>query len=254
MLGDLDVPASTLNCAGCHGLRGEGKTEGGVTAGNLTWSNLLKPYGHTHSSGRKHGAFDEKLFARSVVQGVDPAGNELAKAMPRYRLSPEDIADLIAYLKRIETDRDPGLTETTIKVGTILPKDGALADIGAAMKDVLTAYFANINDKGGIYNRRIELRTIDAQSDAGATAANMKMHVDNGELFALVSGLSAGADKELAEVTKEEEIPLVGPATLLTQANAQENRNLFYLLPGASQQARALVNFAAGKPELKKSP
>ena len=53
------MPASTLTCAGCHGARGEGKTEGGVTAGNLTWSHLLKPYGHTHPSGRKHGPFDE---------------------------------------------------------------------------------------------------------------------------------------------------------------------------------------------------
>src|SRR5678815_3322700 len=24
MLGEIDVPASTMNCAGCHGLRGEG--------------------------------------------------------------------------------------------------------------------------------------------------------------------------------------------------------------------------------------
>jgi ABC-type branched-subunit amino acid transport system substrate-binding protein len=254
MLGEIDVPASTMNCAGCHGLRGEGKTEGGVTAGNLTWSNLLKPYGHTHPSGRKHGPFNESSFIRAVVNGIDPDGNKMLVAMPHYKMPAEDMSDLIAYLKRIEADRDPGLTETTITVGTILPKDGAFAEIGAAMKDVLTAYFANINDKGGIYNRRIELQTIDAQSDAAATAANMKMHVDNGELFALVSGLSAGADKELAAVTKEEEIPLVGPVTLLTQANAQENRNLFYLLPGASQQARALVNFAAGKPELKKSP
>ena len=44
---------------------------------------------------------------------MDPAGNELAVAMPRYQMSPEDIADLIAYLKRIEADRDPGLTETS---------------------------------------------------------------------------------------------------------------------------------------------
>ena len=248
MLAEIDVPASTMNCAGCHGLRGEGKTEGGVTAGNLTWSNLLKPYGHTHPSGRKHGPFSEPSFIRAVVNGIDPDGNNLLVAMPRYKLSAEDMADLIAYLKRIEADRDPGLTETSITVGTILPKDGAFAEIGVAMKDVLTAYFANINDKGGIYNRRIELQTIDAKPDAAAAAAN------NGELFAFVSGLSAGADKELAVVTREAEIPLIGPVTPLTQANARENRNLFYLLPGATQQARALVNFAAGKPELKKSP
>jgi len=113
MLGDVDVPPSTMPCAGCHGLRAEGKTEGGVTAGNLTWSNMTKPYGHTHPSGRKHGAFDEKLFAQSLIDGVDPAGNKLAVAMPRFQMSSEDMADLIAYLKRIETDRDPGLTDAT---------------------------------------------------------------------------------------------------------------------------------------------
>src|SRR5690349_13557972 len=53
LMGEVDVPASTLPCAGCHGARGEGKTEGGVTAGNLTWAHLLKPYGHTHPTGRK---------------------------------------------------------------------------------------------------------------------------------------------------------------------------------------------------------
>lgn len=253
LLGDFDVPASTMSCGGCHGLRGEGKTEGGVSAGNLTWANLVKAYGHTHPSGRKHGAFNEKLFTRSLVQGLDPAGNELAVAMPRFEMSPEDMADLVAYLKRIDGDRDPGLTETTIKVGTILPARGALAETGAAMKDVLTAYFANINDRGGIYNRRIELQTIEAGADAATTAANAKALVDKGELFAIVGGLSAGADNELAAVTREAEIPFVGPATLLTKTSAETDRNLFYLLPGASQQARALVNFAAKNPELKKS-
>jgi ABC-type branched-subunit amino acid transport system substrate-binding protein len=253
ILGDFDVPASTVTCAGCHGLRGEGKTEGGVTAGNLTWTNMIKSYGHTHPSGRKHGPFDEQLFTRSLVQGLDPAGNKLAVAMPRFEMAPEDMADLIAYLKRIDSEREPGLTETTVTVGTILPKHGPLAEIGAAMKDVLTAYFANVNDKGGIYNRRVELRTIDAGADAATTEANVRTAVAKGEVFSLVGGLSAGADKELAAVAREAEIPSIGAVTLLTQTSAQENRNLFYLLPGASQQARALVNFAAKTPELKKS-
>jgi ABC-type branched-subunit amino acid transport system substrate-binding protein len=253
MIGDLDIPASTMTCAGCHGLRGEGKTEGGVTAGNLMWSNLAKPYGHMHPSGRKHSAFTEKLFERSMVQGLDPAGNELVVAMPRYQLSPEDMTDLIAYLKRIETDRDPGLTEETVTIATILPKTGRLSEIGTAMKDVLTAYFANVNDKGGIYNRRIELQTIDAGSNAAATATNVKTKVENGEVFAIVSGLSAGAEKELAAVTQEAEIPFMGPVTLLPQTGAQDHRTIFYLLPGANQQARALINFASNNLELKKS-
>src|SRR5215207_3461768 len=177
----------------------------------------------------------------------------MAVAMPRFQMSAEDIADLIAYLKRIEFDRDPGLTETTIKVGTIFPKEGGLAEIGAAMKDVLAAYFANVNDKGGIYNRKIELHTAETGTDAASTAANARTLVEKDQVFAIVSGLSAGADKELAALTQEAEVPFVGPATLLPQTGFQTNRNVFYLLPGASEQARALINFADGKPELKKS-
>ena len=253
IVGDMDLPGSTMTCAGCHGLRGEGKTEGGVTAGNLTWSNLVKTYGHTHPSGRKHGPFDEKLFTRSLAQGLDPAGNEMAVAMPRFEMSPEDVADLIAYLKRIETDNDPGLTETNVKVATILPQQGPLAETGAAMKDVLTAYFANVNERGGIYNRSIDLQTIETGPDAAATVVNARNLVKSGQVFAMVSGLSAGADKELASLSQEGEIPFMGPLTLLPQTGFESNRNVFYMLSGAGEQARALVNFAAGRPQLKKS-
>ncbi|MDQ3804619.1 MAG: ABC transporter substrate-binding protein, partial [Acidobacteriota bacterium] len=254
VVGELDVPGSTVTCAGCHGQRGEGKTEGGVTAGNLTWSNLLKPYGHTHPSGRKHGPFSESSFIRAVVNGVDPSGNELLVAMPRYRISPEDMADLIAYLKRVETDRDPGLTETSIKVGTVIHAQGPLADNSAAMRDVLAAYFEDVNSRGGVYNRKIELKAAEAGSTPAATAANVKNLVEREQIFALVGGVGAGAERELAAVAAEYETPFVGPATILPPTGTPLNRQVFYLAPGVAEQARALANFAASKPELKKAP
>ena len=67
MMGEVDVPASTLTCAGCHGNRGEGRTEGGVTAGNMSWSYLTKPYGHSDDGGRKHPAFSESSFIRAMT-------------------------------------------------------------------------------------------------------------------------------------------------------------------------------------------
>ena len=116
-MGELSVPASNLNCSGCHGMRGEGKSESGITAGNLTWPNLTKPYGHTHPTGRKHGPFNESSFIRAVVNGVDSNGNDMLAAMPRYKISAADMADLIAYLKRIDSDLDPGLTDSSITIG-----------------------------------------------------------------------------------------------------------------------------------------
>jgi ABC-type branched-subunit amino acid transport system substrate-binding protein len=255
LVGELDVPASTVTCAGCHGVHAEGKTEGGVTAGDLTWANLTKPYGHTHPTGRKHGPFDEASFTRAVAEGSDPSGNAMLAAMPHFKMSPEDMADLLAYLKAIEHDRDPGLTAAAIRVGTLLPSKGALAETGAAMRDVLAAFFEELNAKGGIYNRKVELRVAETEGDAAATASAARRLVTDGQAFALVGGLSAGADAELVALTRELEVPFVGPSSLLPAAgaSAEANRYTFYLLPGAREQARALVNFASQKRPVKGS-
>lgn len=251
MMGEVDVPASTLTCAGCHGNRGQGITEGGVTAGNMTWAFLTKPYGHADDGGRKHPPFTESSFARLMTSGHDPAGNKLAVAMPTYRMPQEDMANLIAYLKRIETDTDPGLTETTIVLGTVLPEKAALSGLAQSMNDVLQAYFAEINSRGGIYNRKIELRVLNG--DSKSTVANIKHLIDEDQVFAIVSGLTAGAEDGVAALTQEKEVPFVGPSTLLPQRGSPVNRYIFYLLPGLKEQGRALVTFAAKKTDAAKS-
>lgn len=250
MIGDVDVPASTVNCAGCHGRRGEGKTEGGVTAGNLTWNNLIKPYGHTHPNGRKHGPFSESSFAMAVVRGVDPGGNNLVVAMPRYRLSIEDMNDLIAYIKRLELDRDPGLTAESLELGVPLPTSAGLAETGQAISQVISAYFDELNSQGGIYNRKVKLHF--TEPGAADPAAGLRAMIGSNQVFAFVGGLSAGFDKQIAALAREEEIPFVGPATLLPQVEQPPNRYVFYLLPGVSEQASALVNFANQQFDLKK--
>ena len=250
MVGEIDVPASTVTCAGCHGARGEGKTEGGVTAGNLTWSYLTKPYGHA-DEGRKHPAFSETSFIRTMTAGQDPGGNKLSVAMPTYRLPQKDMANLIAYLKRIELDSDPGVTEKSIVLGTLLPEKTALTGLAQSMGDVLQAYFAEVNSRGGIYNRRIELRIM--HGDASSTVANMKRLIDDDQVFAIVSGLTAGADTSVAALSQEREVPLIGPSTLLPQRGLPLNRYVFYLLPGLKEQARTLVTFAAKRTDPKKA-
>jgi ABC-type branched-subunit amino acid transport system substrate-binding protein len=245
LMGEIDVPAATLTCAGCHGIKGQGITEGGVTAGPLTWSFLTKPYGHADAGGRKHGAFSETSFVRMLTAGLDPAGNKLAVAMPTYRMSQEDMTNLIAYLKVIETDTDPGVNDTSIVLGTVLPEKSALSGLAQSMGDVLQAYFAEINSHGGIYNRKIELRVM--HGDAKSTVANMKRLIDEEQVFAIVSGLSAGAEDGVAALTQEKEVPFIGPSTLMPQRGAPVNRYIFYLLPGLREQARALATFAARK-------
>jgi ABC-type branched-subunit amino acid transport system substrate-binding protein len=243
----LEVPGSAMACANCHGLNGEGKPEGGVVPSNLTWEALTKPYGITHASGRTHPPYTERALELAITRGLDPAGNKLLNVMPRYQMSREDMADLIAYLKRLGKDIDPGVSESRIVIGTVLPVRSDLAGVSQAIKAVTTAYFDEVNSQGGIYNRKLELKFIETADTPATTSANVKRFIQDEQIFALTGAFTAGADRELAALMNELEVPLVGPLTLYPQVGHPLNRHVFYLLSGMEGQARALVNFASQK-------
>ena len=243
----LEVDGSVMACANCHGLDGQGKPEGGVTPSNITWEALTKPYGVMHPNGRKHSAYTERALELALTRGLDPDGNKLLNVMPRYQMSRADTADLIAYLKRLGTDRDPGITENSIKIGTVVPTKGALADMGQAVKAVISAYFDELNSQGGIYHRRLELKVAETGETPASTRANVERLLQDEQVFALTGAITAGADQELFTLAAERAVPLVGPLTLYPSPGAPLNRQVFYLLSGLDGQARVLVNFAAQK-------
>ena len=249
VIGDAgtEVPAAVMPCGGCHGPDGRGRPEGGISPSDLTWPALTKPYGVDHRSGRQHPPYTERLLKRAITMGHDPAGNKLHVAMPRYRLSHEDLADLIAYLRRLGTDLDPGITEDTLTLATLLPRDGAMASLGDATAAVLEAFLDRVNAQGGIYSRRLELQIVDAPDDPTARAAALAAHLQAGETFALVGAFLPGAEAEIATVLAEHETPLIGPLTQHPQLGIPLNPYVFYLLPGLEDIGRAMVGFAAAE-------
>lgn len=246
----LEVPGSAMPCANCHGLDGRGKPEAGVTPSNLTWEALTKPYGVTHADGRQHPPYTERALELAITRGSDPAGNHLLNVMPRYVMAKEDLADLILYIKRLGEDHDPGISENKIVVATLIPK-GALAEMGQAVKAVTSAFFDDLNNRGGVYNRRFELKFVETDETPTGKRADIERWLTNERVFAMTGAFIAGAEKEIVSLVAEKGVPLVGPITLYPQIGFPLNRQVFYLLSGVDGQARALVDFAAKKTELK---
>ena len=246
----IEVPGSVMPCANCHGLSGQGKTEGGITPSNITWEALTKPYGVTHASGRKHPPYTDRGLELAITRGVDPAGNKLPNTMPRFQMSKPDLDDLIVYLKRLGTDLDPGITDQKIVIGTAIPNTGPLAELGQAVRDVLTAVFAETNAQGGVYNRQLELKSV-ASETRNITRADVERLIKTEKVFALVGPLIAGAESEVVPLIAEQQVPLIGPLTLDPRVGSPLNRQIFYILSGNAGQAQALVSFMARKPESK---
>jgi ABC-type branched-subunit amino acid transport system substrate-binding protein/cytochrome c553 len=251
--GSIEVPASMMACANCHGLDGQGKPEGGVNPSSLSWEALTKPYGLAHADGRRHPAYTERGLELAITRGVDPAGNRLLNVMPRYQMSKEDLADLIAYLKRLGKDRDPGISESKLVIGGLVPATGALGEMGRAIRALTTAYFDELNSQGGIYNRRIELKFAETADTPAGTRANVERLLKEDQIFAMTGAFIAGSEKDVTSLAAQYEVPLVGPFTLFPQTEFPLNRQVFYLLSGIDGQTRALANFIAAKPEFKNS-
>jgi ABC-type branched-subunit amino acid transport system substrate-binding protein len=247
----IEVPGDSLPCANCHGSDGKGKPEGGVDPSNITWEALTKSYGVIHASGRKHPAYTDRAIELAITRGIDPAGNKLLNVMPRYQMTSEDMADLVAYLKRLGKDRVPGVDENKIVIGTIVPANGALAEMGQAVKALLNAFFEELNSKGGIYDRRLELRSIETAETPAATRVKVEQSLKNEAVFVMTAAFVAGAEKEIPPVLAQTQVPLIGPFTLYPPTGLPLNRQVFYLFSGTNEQLRALVDFAAKRPELK---
>ncbi|MGQ7817203.1 cytochrome c/ABC transporter substrate-binding protein [Metapseudomonas furukawaii] len=240
---DTLVPARVMPCANCHGADGRGRPEGGVRPPDITWSRLTRPYGQSRANGRSHGPYDEGALARAVGEGRDPAGNRLDPAMPRFVMSLRDMASLTAYLKRLEDDRDPGVAETELRLGTLLPTRGPLADLGRTVEAVLRGAFERVNAAGGIHGRQLTLVVRDPGTDRRSTGQALQRLVEEDGVFALVAPLVPARDGALAARVAEAGVPLVGP--LLPAAGETASPLVFNTLPGLREQLFALAGYAS---------
>ena len=244
--GGVELPARAFACINCHGQTGEGSTEGGLKPKPITWRALTSP-GESALTQQNRGVYTEATLARAITSGINPIGAKLHPAMPHYRMTREQLADLIAYLKRFgdEFDADPGLSDDTIRVGAALPMTGSLASVGEDVKQTLRAYFAEVNERGGVYGRKFELVTADSHSETAGTGEAMRALIEKDEVFALVGNVEMGNSEATSEFLKTSEVPLVGPVTLSPHLPQVPNRYVFYLLPTFNDQARSLVDFIA---------
>jgi ABC-type branched-subunit amino acid transport system substrate-binding protein len=178
-----------------------------------------------------------------MIAGIDPADNPLDRAMPMYQMSGEDMADLVAYMKVLEYDLDPGVSDDSVRVATLLPLAGKAGVTGQAMRQVLEGYFNDINEQGGVFGRRIELLTVPIAGTADASLARLREALDNEGIFALVGAYTIGLDEELLTLLRADNVPLVGPFTL-DPGDAYFDSASFYLYAGLDQQARVLADRA----------
>lgn len=246
----LEVPGESATCVSCHGYDGQGRSESGVIPSNITWQQLMKSYGHIHPDGLEHGPFSEKSLKSYMEDGIYPGGRQGDPSMPIYQIAPQDLDALIAYLKKLDSYLDPGISDTVVRIGTLLPADGPSAELGDAMRRTITAYFNDVNARGGIYGRSLALV---AESVGGTVGIPrfLRTAVPEQGAFALVNTFTPGLEADLWRLIDEQRVPLIAPFSLIPIDDQLLHRYRFYLYAGLREQALALARYATKNLTLK---
>ena len=89
------------SCSSCHGADGRGGAPvmmGTEIPGDIRYSHLTE---EEHEEGEEHPPYTDELIRRAITLGLNPAGEPLDLTMPRWRMSDQDLDDLIEYLKTL---------------------------------------------------------------------------------------------------------------------------------------------------------
>jgi ABC-type branched-subunit amino acid transport system substrate-binding protein len=229
------IPAALVACGNCHGRDGRGRAEGGIVPSELRWPTLVRSRPAAERRGRL--AYTEPLVGRAIAMGLDPAGSPLDPGMPRYRIAPEDLSDLIAYLKALGTEADPGVAPDSVTVGTLLPSQKTLPGLREAIVRTLKAYAEDVNSRGGLFHRVILLEFEDLPDTPERTASVIAEFLHRKRIFAMVGPYIAGWEPAVCAALSEEGVPTIGPFAIATPADDR----IFHIYSGPDGQARALA-------------
>lgn len=73
---------------------------------NITWDNLTQEEDHEEKVDSEehdeHPPYTEEALKRAITRGIDPGGQPLDELMPRWRMSEQDLADLVDFIKMLE--------------------------------------------------------------------------------------------------------------------------------------------------------
>ncbi|MBV2180082.1 MAG: ABC transporter substrate-binding protein [Castellaniella sp.] len=104
---------------------------------------------------------------------------------------------------------DPGITDTTIRIGLFSPLSGAGMAYGFDVVNAAKMYYDKINKEGGINGRKVELVVEDTRCNANDLVAAVKKLVEQDQVFLLNGGSCSSAVVAAKEFVERAKVPFI---------------------------------------------
>ena len=141
--------------------------------------------------------------------------------------------------------QDAGSSSTSLTIGSSCSLTGPLAGFGRDIKQGAEAALAQINARGGIHGRMVQLQILDDGYVPQRTTENVQQMISQGSAFALMSCVGTPNNAGILPMIEDAGIPYVAPFTGASSLR-KGARNVFHVRASYTDEVRRLVQRLAG--------
>ena len=134
-----------------------------------------------------------------------------------------------------------GITEDAILFGQSAAFSGPAEELGINMRLGIQAAFAEVNRKGGVHGRMLELTSMDDTYEPEAAATNTRSLVEEKGVFALIGEVGTPTSRSAAPVAADARVPFVAPFTGAAFLREQRWSNIVNLRASYNQETEEMV-------------
>ncbi len=134
-----------------------------------------------------------------------------------------------------------GVSAKTITIGSSCALSGPLAGLGVGVKIGADAAIAQINAKGGVQGRQIQLQLLDDGYVPQRTVDNVKKMIGDGSVFALMSCMGTANNAAILPMIEASSLPYLAPFTGASSLRNTGTHNVFHVRASYTDETQRLV-------------
>jgi branched-chain amino acid transport system substrate-binding protein len=152
----------------------------------------------------------------------------------------------LAIVLALAVVRDARADETGVNSGRILfgqaaALDGPSSALGQGMRQGILAAFAEINGKGGVHGRKLELISRDDGYDPDRSVVQTTKLIEEDKVFALIGAVGTPTTTATVPIAKARNVPFIGPFTGAAFLRAPELHNVVNIRASYAAEAEAWI-------------
>jgi ABC-type branched-subunit amino acid transport system substrate-binding protein len=139
------------------------------------------------------------------------------------------------------TTDEVGVSSDTILFGQAAALKGPSSALGQGMRQGILAAFAEVNAKGGVHGRKLELISRDDGYDPDRSMAETTRLIEQDKVFALIGAVGTPTTTATVPIAKAMNVPFIGPFTGAGFLRAPDLHNVVNIRASYGAEAEAWI-------------